>query len=130
MSILEVVLSIDGKVISDPLKLPEYRGLEKRVGGCVSERTRGSQEGNLLTEEVDEKANEYLPDLAHSFQDIHKIDELSLIFLPIIIGGNTASTITGVPGSFLNIPIDFVLFSKKVKKNICYVRYHRKSSSL
>lgn len=58
--------------------------------------------------------------------DFEQAEELEVKILPIILGDQKRATLTGVPGAFLKIPVEFSLVSKRVKKGVCLLRYRRK----
>ncbi len=49
--------------------------------------------------------------------------KLIVILLPLLIGGKNNPTLLGRSGEFLENPLQFSLFKKKVKKRICYLEY-------
>ncbi len=70
--------------------------------------------------------------ITHQFFDlnsIHNAQEISVILLPIILGGHKRPTITGSVGPFLKTQEEWVLLNKRVIKNVCYLRYRKKMSS-
>ena len=93
MALLKVLMSIDGKLINDPLLCKEFK----------------------------------IPDSTSLYPNIQILEELFIVLLPIIIGGSSNPTLSGFPGDFLKMPIEFSLVSKKVKKNICYLHFKKSS---
>jgi|LauGreStaDraftv2_3_1035109.scaffolds.fasta_scaffold120733_1 riboflavin biosynthesis pyrimidine reductase len=63
---------------------------------------------------------------ASFFQNADQVEELSIILLPIVMGGVEMPTITGLPGAFLKDLIEFALVRKKVRNKICYLTYRKK----
>jgi len=92
MEILTFVISIDGKLITDPSLLAQFQ----------------------ITHQ------------SFDLNSIHKAQEISVILLPIILGGHQRPTITGSVGSFLKTQEEWVLRNKRVIKNVCYLRYRKK----
>lgn len=94
MGLLEVVITIDGKIVTDSFLLERF-GLS-------------------------------LPVQKWEHKNLESLSELSVVIIPLIAGGYETFTLTGPPGEFLKIPVEFSLVSKKVKKKICYLRYQKK----
>ncbi|HLB33303.1 MAG TPA: hypothetical protein VJK54_03605 [Chthoniobacterales bacterium] len=95
------VVTADGKLVTEPSLLAQFN---IPIGGVSLEP---------LSENV-----------------LKSLKELTIIILPIIMGGHKTTTIMGGPGDFLKAPIAFELSSKRVRKGVCYLRYSLLPTSL
>lgn len=96
-----LLITVDGKLVTEPSILAQFN---IPIGGVSLEP---------LSEDV-----------------LKSLKELTVIILPIIMGGHETATIMGTPGDFLKAPIAFELISKKVRKGVCYLRYSLLPTSL
>gem|GEM_PF-4332775 len=62
-----------------------------------------------------------IPASTSLYPNIQNLEELFIVLLP------SNPTLSGFPGDFLKMPIEFSLVSKKVKKNICYLHFKKSS---
>ncbi|MBX9742294.1 MAG: hypothetical protein K2W99_01955 [Chthoniobacterales bacterium] len=85
-----------------------------------------SADGKLVTDQGLLKRFD-LPPYKPAFLSFQDAEEFEVTILPIILNGQERPTLTGVPGEFLEIPVEFSLVSKQVKKGVCSLRYRRKS---
>lgn len=65
------------------------------------------------------------PTLFRSLAELDVIDEMFLTIAPVIFGGATAPTLTGVPGIFLSESRRFDLKSMQVKDGECFAHFVR-----
>jgi len=153
MEMLTFVISIDGKLITDPLLLARIfhtdrdEGAAKAYGirqtsilmpGCMCPY-RPSHNVSLAQDpsdfpvstvdkcEICGLAQFQISHQSFDLNSIHNAQEISVILLPIILGGHKRPTITGSVGPFLKTQEEWVLLTKRVIKNVCYLRYRKKS---
>lgn len=66
------------------------------------------------------------PTLMRALLDADAITEVHLTIVPLVFGGAQAPSLSGLPGSFLTRPLDFLLRSMDVQDGECFLTYERK----
>lgn len=66
------------------------------------------------------------PTLMRTLLEMNAVSEINLTIEPIVFGGHSAPTLSGVPGDFLGRPVHFQIKSVEVTEGTCFVTYERR----